>query len=236
VALLVAMSAGRAWAAATVPDDSRLGAARAELQAVVDAAARDALPDGLIIDKIREGLAKGVPAERIVVVARGLGLRLGEARQMVAARFQGPRAGGASPSLVRAIAEARIGGAGDVEVEAVLAHAGEPERAERAVRALSDLIARGFPPAASARAVGVALDRRDPALGRLGVDASSIRKHDGAAPEAALDEASRRHATEEPRAGATLSVEEGAADRAHAARAPIGDGAGGGRGPGQGRN
>jgi hypothetical protein len=55
----------------------------AVLGAVEDARARG-LPDALVADKVLEGLAKGVPPERIDAVARALVGRLGEADAVLA--------------------------------------------------------------------------------------------------------------------------------------------------------
>src|SRR5207248_7879792 len=103
------------------------------------------LPAELIADKVREGLAKGVPPARIAAVVAGLADALGRAR----AEAQ-PLVGGApSASLLKAIVEAHAAGAAAADVATVLRGGGR----ERAVQVLTDLAQRGYPVAVAARTV-----------------------------------------------------------------------------------
>src|SRR5205807_7201641 len=121
-----------AAARASEIDDARLGAAAVEVHAAVDQAAQAGLPQELLVDKVREGLAKGVAPPRIAAVVRGLATALAHAR----AEAQ-PFAGAAPPAgLLKAIVEAHAAGAGNGEVAAVLTSGGR----ERAIQVLTDLV------------------------------------------------------------------------------------------------
>jgi hypothetical protein len=125
---------------------------------------------------------------------QAFGAALGEAREAAARALGQPRA--AIPAgLVVALAEARLGGVQRPEVDRVLAAAqhaklGAPG-ATRAAAALSDLVARGFSPAASSRAVVIVLDRGAPgeALEQLGPSAERRQRDSGASADDALDDA-----------------------------------------------
>lgn len=166
-------------------DDARLGAAASEVHAIVDQAGRDGLPADLVADKVREGLAKGVPPARIVVVLRGL------ARALVTARSEAqPFAGAAPPrGLLKAIVEAHAGGAGAKDVDTVLRAGGR----ERAIGVLTDLVQRGYPAAAAAHTVA-AVSGRGGALDRLVGQAERLRTVGGASGAEALDALERAEA------------------------------------------
>src|SRR5262245_57888212 len=88
--------------AAPLPDDPRLDPVRADLARTVAQASARRLPDTLLTDKVREGLAKNVPPERIAQVVAKLAAALGDAR--AEAR---PFVSGTPPSaLLKAIADA----------------------------------------------------------------------------------------------------------------------------------
>jgi hypothetical protein len=197
--LLLLLLAGPA-AAAPLPEDTRIAAARPELQSLVDDAARAGLPSDLIVDKVREGLAKNVPPPRIVAAARTLAAALAEARELAAARLH-TRPADLPPALLRALAEARAGGSSPRELDSLLtalaARRAPLPAATRAAEALADLVARGFSPAAAGRAVTTLIDRggADSAqLDHLGIDATRLWHQNGGPPDAALDEAA--HADE----------------------------------------
>ncbi|MCU1279126.1 MAG: hypothetical protein JWM53_2672 [bacterium] len=182
-ACLVAASAARADAPSI--DDARLGPSASELHAAIDGAARAGLPQDLLIDKVREGLAKGVAPARIVAVVRGLSDSLGRARSEAQ-----PFAGAApSASLLKAIVEAHAAGAGPSDVAVVLRGGGR----ERAIQVLTDLVQRGYPASAASRAVA-ALQGRTNALNQLAGQAERLRNVDGASPAEALDATVRANA------------------------------------------
>jgi hypothetical protein len=181
----VLLAATGAWADRPAVDDARLGASAAEVRAVVDHAAQAGLPAQLLVDKVREGLAKGVAPARIAGVVRALEAGLSRARSEAQ-----PFAGSAPPpGLLRAIVEAHAAGAGNVELTAVLRAGGR----ERAVQVLTDLIQRGYPAAGAAQTVA-AVGARNGALDRLVGEAERLRSVDGASPGEALDALARANA------------------------------------------
>src|SRR5213593_4237267 len=135
--LLIAVLGWATVHAASLLDDPRLAPVRVELQAALHKAAQAGVPEQLLVDKVREGLAKNVPAPRLLSAVRALEASLEEAQQLASSRLH------ATPlPLLRAIAEARAGGASLAEVGVVLDAAHDASRATRAVSALSDLLAR----------------------------------------------------------------------------------------------
>ncbi|MGZ3407904.1 MAG: hypothetical protein ACXVAN_15745 [Polyangia bacterium] len=181
----VLLAATTAWADRPAIDDARLGASAGEVRAVVDHATQAGLPAQLLVDKVREGLAKGVAPARIVGVGRALEGGLLRARSEAQ-----PFAGSAPPpGLLRAIVEAHAVGAGAAEVATLLRAGGR----ERAVQVLTDLIQRGYP-AAGAAATVAAVGGRTDALDRLVGAAERLRSIDGASPGEALDAIARANA------------------------------------------
>jgi hypothetical protein len=174
-----------AWANPPAIDDARLGASAAEVHAIVDHAAQAGLPQELLVDKVREGLAKGVAPARIVAVVRSLDAGLLRARTEAQ-----PFAGSApAPGLLKAIVEVHAVGAGAADVTALLRAGGR----ERAVQVLTDLIQRGYPVAVAARTVA-AVAARTGTLDRLVGEAERLRSVDGASPGDALDAIARANA------------------------------------------
>src|SRR5689334_5856718 len=112
VAALAVLMLARTSRAAGLPDDPRLAPARAELQAIVDDAERVGLPASLLVDKIREGLAKGIPAARIVGVTRTLRTAFESARSEASQHFRLA----IPPGLLKAIVDAHALGAQRAEV------------------------------------------------------------------------------------------------------------------------
>jgi len=169
-------------------DDSRLGGSAADVRAVVDRAAAGGLPAELLVDKVREGLAKGVPPARIALVVRGLADNLG------LARAETRTAGVTAPSaaLLKAIVEAHAAGAGAADVATVL-RSGSRAR-ERAVQVLTDLAQRGYPVSIAARTVSAIAGRGKNALDHLVGEAERLRSIDAATPGDALDALARADA------------------------------------------
>lgn len=159
-------------------DDPKLGASANELRAVVSAAQRDGLPIELLLDKLREGLAKGVPPDRLVAVERTLAQSLTRARDEAL-----PFGEARDAKLLKAIVDAHHAGVTSDDVALLLKSNGR----EREVEVLTDLVERGYPPGAAARAI-VAVDKRDPtALSHLVARTEDLRALDGATPAEALD-------------------------------------------------
>jgi hypothetical protein len=125
----------RTSGAAGLPDDARLAASRKELQAIVDDAERAGLPAGLLVDKVREGLAKGVPPQRIAGAVRALDGALRSAQVEA-----GPHLPGKVPATVlKAIVDAHALGCKPGDVEVVLKAAAQKGAgvATRAVEVLA---------------------------------------------------------------------------------------------------
>jgi len=188
VTIALLLVGGLAYADRPALDDARLGAAAPELHALVDRAAASGLPAELLADKVREGLAKGVPPARIVLVVRGLSDGLGRARVEV----QPFVAGAPSATLLKAIVEAHAAGVGAGELTAVL-RAGAHDR-ERAVQVLTDLAQRGYPVAVAARTVSAIAGHGRSGLDHLVGEAERLRSVDAAAPGDALDALARADA------------------------------------------
>jgi hypothetical protein len=185
--LTLLLLAGRGAAAAT-PDDARLNPARAQLETVFAAAARDGVPESILSDKVKEGLAKGVPAARIALVVRTLEQSLADGARQAAPRFSPP-----PPSLLKAMVAARAAGAQPRELEALL-NAGAQLGASTVTRALdvlTDLAQRGFPTAAAARAVAAVESKSPRELERISPQAQSLSSKGGLARAEALDAIAR---------------------------------------------
>jgi hypothetical protein len=166
-------------------DEARLGAEAPRLHALVDTASRAGLPPELLVDKAREGLAKGVPPARIVAVVRGLADALGRAR----AEAQ-PFVGAAPPrALLKAIVEAHAAGVAAADATTVLRSGGR----ERAMQVLTDLVQRGYPAAAAARAVA-SFAVQPAALEQLVGRAERLRGNDAAPRLEVLDALTRANA------------------------------------------
>jgi hypothetical protein len=179
---------GLAHADRPAVDDSRLGGSAAEVRAVVDRAATNGLPTEFLVDKVREGLAKGVPPARIALVVRGLADNLG------CARAETQAAGVAAPSaaLLKAIVEAHAAGVGASETATVLRGGGRDR--EHAVQVLTDLVQRGYPVSVAARTVSTIAGHGKNALDHLVGEAERLRSIDAATPGDALDALGRADA------------------------------------------
>jgi hypothetical protein len=143
-----------AFAQATL-DDARLQPVAAELRQLFAAAAQEQIPDELLADKLREGLAKGVAPARILQVLHTMERALWGARSEAVAAGAVP-----SRSLLKAIVDAHAAGVGAPELRPLLAQA-------RAVEVLTDLVQRGYPAAATAHLLGGGALREAVALEQL---------------------------------------------------------------------
>jgi len=169
-------------------DEARLGPSAADVRALVDRTAASGLPAELLVDKVREGLAKGVPPARIALVVHGLADSLGRARsEALTAAVASP-----STALLKAIVEAHGAGVGTGEVAAVLRAGGRAR--ERAVQVLTDLAQRGYPVAVAARTVSAIAGHGKNALDHLVGEAERLRSLDAATPGDALDALARADA------------------------------------------
>ena len=161
--------------------------AEADVRAAVDRAAAAGLPTEILVDKVREGLAKGAAPARIALVVRALADGLERARS----EAQAADVAAASPALLKAIVEAHAAGVGPSDVATLLRGGGDRERA---LEVLTDLAARGYPVDVAARAVSAIADRGDARLDHLVAAAERLRAIDAATPGDALDALARADA------------------------------------------
>jgi len=169
--VLGASAARAAEAAAALPDDARLAPVRAALQATLDQARRDGLPDGPIVGKVREGLAKGASPEAIRAAALRLAASLGAADRFLKTH----RRPAAVPELVRAVADAQAAGV-DMEAAAAMTSSVAADAVlARAIDVLTDLALRGYPGRRAALVVGEVAGHDPSALGRVVTGVEEIR-------------------------------------------------------------
>jgi len=156
--LVILFAGGFAYADQPAVDDSRLGGCEIAVRAVVDRAGANGLPTEILVDKVREGLAKKVPPARIALVVRDLADSLGRARS------ETQNAGVVAPSaaLLKTIVDAHAAGVGTAEVAAVLRSG--VQDCERALQVLTDLAQRGYPVSVAARTVAAISARGKNAL------------------------------------------------------------------------
>jgi hypothetical protein len=209
---------GQAAPPSSLVEDARLGPARAELRASFDAALREQVPEALLTDKLREGLAKGVPAPRIAQVIAGL------ERALAAARAEAlPLVAAPPPGLLKAMVEAHAIGAARNDLASVLRAAAPhgPEAATRAVEVLTDLGQRGYP-AGPASITVAQIARSSPAsLAQLPAQAELLRSQRGASHAEALAALLRASAEGIPLDRAEQALRRG--DKSDDGRGPGGD-------------
>jgi uncharacterized protein (DUF2267 family) len=136
---------------------------------VVAEAKRRGLPPGPVVDKIKEGLAKRVPPERIASVASRITGDLAGARDLVSRAEQaGVRveAPGDRERAVEAVADVLGRGVPPSEVEELAGRIGRSSsrgatmsRLEASAQVTADLVAMGLSPRAASETVGAALAR-----------------------------------------------------------------------------
>jgi hypothetical protein len=170
--LIFALALAQA-AAVALPADPRLDPVRTRLESLVTRTSDAGLPAELLVSKVREGLAKGVPVDRIEAAAGKMADGLQSARGFVNERH--PRF--APPAeLVRAIAEARLAG---VELAALdpLVRGPRPNAdTTRAIEVLTDLSLRGYPVARAAALVNELHGKEPAAVGRLPATLDILRR------------------------------------------------------------
>jgi hypothetical protein len=155
-------------ALAGVPDDARLGPVRAQLDQVYAAAARDGVPESLLDDKLREGLAKSVEPARLAAFLGGYEARLAEAVAVTRS---------SAPQLLKSWVEARSMGA---EARDLMPLVSRPS-AVRSLDAVTDLAQRGFAPAQAAATVAKVAQRDARQLERLAAVAQALSNRVGRA-------------------------------------------------------
>ena len=155
---------------AALPADARLESVRGHLETLIARTAEAGLPADMLVSKVREGLAKGVPADRIELAA----VRLAESLE-ASRRFVNERRAAPAPQLVRAVAEARIAGVELGETDALVRGERPVAEAARAVEVLTDLTLRGYPAGRSSSVVRDVLARDPGALARLPAALETLR-------------------------------------------------------------
>ncbi|HEX6937879.1 MAG TPA: hypothetical protein VF158_00600 [Longimicrobiales bacterium] len=120
-------------------------AAARELERAVADARRRGLPTAPLVDKALEGVAKGVPADRILAVVHQLAEDLERARDLIAGD------GAVTPADVTAVADALRRGVPEAAIRSLRAAGAAGEPIALAAHTLADLLDRGVP-------VDVALD------------------------------------------------------------------------------
>ena len=160
-------------AARSLPDDPRLQSVRPRLEQLVNKTADDQLPADLLVSKVREGLAKGVPAERIEAATQRLAEGLVAARQFVTARH--PEV---SPpvELVRALAEARLAGVDLAAADPIVRGSRPTADTARAVAVLTDLSLRGYPTGRASDLLEQVFSREPAAVGRVSATLEVLRR------------------------------------------------------------
>ncbi len=141
----------------------------ARLLEVATEAKRQDLPMGPILDKLKEGLAKGAAPERIAAVASRMAGELAAARDLVRrAEREGVRveAEEERKRAIEAVADALGRGVSRQEVEDLSRHVGgssrreaRMSRLEAGARATADLVSMGLSPRDASETVGAALSR-----------------------------------------------------------------------------
>jgi hypothetical protein len=164
------LNVAEAAPAPALPVDARLESVRGRLETLVARTTEAGLPADLLVSKVREGLAKGVPAERIEQATVRLADSLEASRRFVAERRAAP-----SPELVRAVAEARIAGIGLAETDALVRGERPSAEAARAVEVLTDLTLRGYPAGRSSSVVKEVLVHDPGAIARLPAALETLR-------------------------------------------------------------
>jgi hypothetical protein len=176
---------------AALPPDERLAPVRARLDELVARTVDAGLPADLVVSKVREGLAKGVPADRIQAVVERLAENLQAARSFVVQR----RAGGAAAAnltaadvtVVRALAEARLAGVALANAEPVVGLGRPAPETARAIEVLTDLSLRGYPTDRASAIVREVFARDGAALGRLPASLEVLRREQGLTHAETLD-------------------------------------------------
>lgn len=114
----------------------------AAVRAIVDSARHDSVPTQALEDKALEGVAKHVPAERIVAAVRQLAAELRDARGLLRAAAPGTAL---ADGEIIAAADARHRGVPAVELSSLCGHVSSKASLVVAFTVLGDLVQRGVP-------------------------------------------------------------------------------------------
>jgi hypothetical protein len=192
MALAMSASAQPADNTIALPDDPRLSPVRPALEKILAELTHDGLPAHPIVDKVQEGLAKGVAPDAIRDAAVARARHLLEANRLLRTY----RPGDAPFPLVLALARAR----GADLAWAVLTLLMESDlpvaTITRSVETLTDLSARGYPERESAAVVLTVSAREPNAADRLLAGLEAIRHRRGLPARAALEQLQQQLATD----------------------------------------
>jgi hypothetical protein len=170
--LLLWCGAGVAWAGTPLPPSQRLDPVRPALEQLIARAEQAGVPSELIVSKVREGLAKGIPPETIRAVAERLARDLGDATQVLRVN----RKADASPGLVRALAEARAAGVEAAVLLPLVEARVSDALVVRALETVTELSVRGYPGPRAAFVIQRVVEHDPEAVGRVVAGVESIRR------------------------------------------------------------
>lgn len=190
--------------------------AAAQFEQTVRATRERGLPTGPLVAKALEGMAKGIPGERVVVAVRGLADRLAQADAILSVR------GKPAAVEVAAVADALQRGVPEDAVRRVHKDARPGESVALSVHALADLMDRGVPVAVGLEVIGAWRGR--------GADPARLHEIPAAVERLVRQGVMPAHAGAAVAAGVKLGRGLGTIGPAD-----IGDLVGGGRGKGKGR-
>lgn len=159
------------WLAAAVPDDPRLVSVQSRLASSLTLVEKEQLPADVVINKVREGLAKRVPAPAIAATVERLVEELRQARALAKS------AGHAKPSarLLQSVAEARLANVDALVLHRLLAGGHNEINKAEAVESLADLKLRGYAPELTVTVVESVLAKDPTALAQLPVAIEALR-------------------------------------------------------------
>lgn len=181
VGLVASVGGGIAHAtdAPAVPADVRLAPVRPALESIVARAASEGLPADLIVGKVREGLAKGVPPEAIRAAAERLAGNLEVAARFIKTTRPAPvsaaTAASSSSGLIRVIADAQMAGVEPAAMAPLVVSNASDLVVARAIEVVIDLTMRGYPSRRAGAVLREITDRDAAALGRVVAGVEAIR-------------------------------------------------------------
>lgn len=194
--LSLAGPAGEAPGREPLPSDGRLAPVRAQLEARLDRVAGAGLPTELLLNKIREGLAKNVEPQRIATTVFAMADHLDSAQAFLVQQ----RRGNVPAGLLRAVTEARMSG---IALDHLQPLVSAPDAlADRAVQLVLDLKWRGYPVERSAGLVGQIVRHDAANLDHLPGLLETIRREQLLSHADSVDALARGMATSDSLAGA----------------------------------
>lgn len=160
------------WLAAGLPDDARLAGVQSRLTTTMALVAKEQLPADVVVNKVREGLAKRVPPAAIAGAVERLVEQLRQARALAKAE------GIAKPSarLLQSVAEASLASVDRSALRRLLSGPQEEANKAQAIESLADLKLRGYAPEATVAVVESVLAKDPGALPQLPLAIEALRQ------------------------------------------------------------